>query len=229
MLKDFCLICFHIPWENTPSRPNTKWLWWAGFPLEGASLLGFMYLVIYSRTWQVKALATQVCVLFVWCPSGSSQLPCLMSWFNLFVFTMLLLGLFDFRRGRHISQLFSVPFVGFPQPCGLQYRTSSHCHCSLSDGGPCYWPEWSHCIIYTNLASASRVFWHFLSTCRQQRERLSEKLSASQSGAALVQELCESRGGRPGLSVLTSLLVSEDVNLYWTMLVPDMSTDIRGH
>ena len=28
------------------------------------------------------------------------------------------------------------------------------------------------------------------------------------------QELCESRGGRPGLSVLTSLLVSADVKLY---------------
>ena len=28
--------------------------------------------------------------------------------------------------------------------------------------------------------------------------------------AAIVQELCESRGGRPGLSVLTSLLVSVD-------------------
>ena len=27
----------------------------------------------------------------------------------------------------------------------------------------------------------------------------------------IVQELCESRGGRPGLSVLTSLLVSVDV------------------
>ena len=29
-----------------------------------------------------------------------------------------------------------------------------------------------------------------------------------------VQELCESRGGRPGLSVLTSFLVSVDVKLY---------------
>ena len=29
-----------------------------------------------------------------------------------------------------------------------------------------------------------------------------------------VQELCESRGGRPGLPVLTSLLVSVDVKLY---------------
>ena len=52
---------------------------------------------------------------------------------------------------------------------------------------------------------------------------------------AIVQELCESRGGRPGLSVLTSLLVSVDVKLYWTMLrhwsqlVPNMSTDIWGH
>ena len=47
----------------------------------------------------------------------------------------------------------------------------------------------------------------------------------------IVQVLCESRGGRPGLSVLTSLLVSVDVKIYWTMLwhwsqlVPNMSTD----
>ena len=31
----------------------------------------------------------------------------------------------------------------------------------------------------------------------------------------IVQELCESRGGRPGLSVLTSLLVSVDVKIYF--------------
>ena len=30
----------------------------------------------------------------------------------------------------------------------------------------------------------------------------------------IVQELCESRGGRPGLSVLTSLLVSVEVKIY---------------
>ena len=33
-------------------------------------------------------------------------------------------------------------------------------------------------------------------------------------GVLIVQELCESRGSRPGLSVLTSLLVSVDVKLY---------------
>ena len=30
----------------------------------------------------------------------------------------------------------------------------------------------------------------------------------------IVQELCENRGGRPGLSVLTSLLVSVGVKIY---------------
>ena len=30
----------------------------------------------------------------------------------------------------------------------------------------------------------------------------------------IVQELCESRGGHPGVSVLTSFLVSVDVNIY---------------
>ena len=51
----------------------------------------------------------------------------------------------------------------------------------------------------------------------------------------IVQELCESRGGRPGLSVLTNLLVFVDVKNYWAVLrhwsqlVPNMSTDIWGH
>ena len=50
-----------------------------------------------------------------------------------------------------------------------------------------------------------------------------------------VQELCESRGGRPALSVLMSLTVSVDVKQHWTMLrhwsqfFPNMSTDIRWH
>ena len=52
------------------------------------------------------------------------------------------------------------------------------------------------------------------------------------AGSVIVQELCESRGGRPGLSVLASLLVSVDVKIYctvlrhWSQLVPNMSTDI---
>ena len=59
--------------------------------------------------------------------------------------------------------------------------------------------------------------------------------SSSAPKNTIVQELCESRGGRPGLSVLASLMVSVDVRLYWTMLqhwsqlVPNMSIDIRGH
>ena len=52
--------------------------------------------------------------------------------------------------------------------------------------------------------------------------RLNSYTSSTDSSIALkrsscpciVQELCESRGGRPGLSVLTSLLVSVDVKNY---------------
>ena len=33
-------------------------------------------------------------------------------------------------------------------------------------------------------------------------------------GEVIVQELCESGGGRPGLSVLTSLMVSVEVKNY---------------
>ena len=53
-------------------------------------------------------------------------------------------------------------------------------------------------------------------------------------GTGRVQELCKSRGGRPGLSVLR-LTVSVDVKQHWTMLrhwsqfAPNMSTDIRGY
>ena len=47
---------------------------------------------------------------------------------------------------------------------------------------------------------------------------------------ARVQELCESRGGRPGLSVLMSIMFSVDIKQHWTMhthwsqFVPNMST-----
>ena len=58
------------------------------------------------------------------------------------------------------------------------------------------------------------------------------KYSRSSQHYYIVQELCESRGGRPGLSVLTSLLVSVDVKIYctvlrhWSQLVPNMSAGI---
>ena len=44
--------------------------------------------------------------------------------------------------------------------------------------------------------------------------RRTKKKHARERKDVIVQELCESRGGRPGLSVLTSLLVFVDVKLY---------------
>ena len=40
------------------------------------------------------------------------------------------------------------------------------------------------------------------------------KLAIPVTNWVIVQELCESRGGRPGLSVLTRLLASVDVKIY---------------
>ena len=55
-----------------------------------------------------------------------------------------------------------------------------------------------------------------LCECRGGRPGLSVpyKPTVSVDLKFIVQELCESRGGRPGLSVLTSLLVSVDVKIY---------------
>ena len=53
---------------------------------------------------------------------------------------------------------------------------------------------------------------------------------------SIVQELCESRSGRPGLSVLTSLMVSVDVKQYCSGIGPRLSLvcqptseDIKQH
>ena len=51
-----------------------------------------------------------------------------------------------------------------------------------------------------------------LSTFNQSKRRIN--CGSDAAVTIIVQELCESRGGRPGLSVLTSLLVSVDVKLY---------------
>ena len=60
-------------------------------------------------------------------------------------------------------------------------------------------------VAYRDLVTAAPV--HYTYYCYY----ISNKLNTS---IEIVQELCESRGGRPGLSVLTSLLVSLDVKNY---------------
>ena len=47
-----------------------------------------------------------------------------------------------------------------------------------------------------------------------ERSKIMITYDSDYSVAFIVQELCESRGGRPELSVLTSLLVSVDVKIY---------------
>ena len=87
------------------------------------------------------------------------------------------------------------------------------------------------CIIIVIIINSVRSEWNIDTRKVSQRRYLVLPLVCS----IIVQELCESRGGRLGLSVLTSLMVAVDVKQYWIMLtrwsqlVPNMSTDIRGH
>ena len=71
-----------------------------------------------------------------------------------------------------------------------------------------------------------------LITTGQRSERCGHLAAMQLQLTVIFKELCDSRGGRPGLSVLTSHLVSVDVKIYctvlrhWSQLVPNMSTDI---
>ena len=49
---------------------------------------------------------------------------------------------------------------------------------------------------------------------KEELEKAATFILQTETLSVIVQELCESRGGRPGLSVLTSLLVSVDVKIY---------------
>ena len=95
------------------------------------------------------------------------------------------------------------------------------------------------CMVYTDRADTAAVSrgtshasavstplrWIFKKSCSRVKSRASA-VSLLESGEQsyikaindnspiIVQELCESRGGRPGLSVLTSLLVFVDVKIY---------------
>ena len=111
--------------------------------------------------------------------------------------------------------------------------------------------SWVHLILSSNLSRKFKTLpqdsfsWHPITTTQHLSWKnctgfpfqnvLSIKSLVCVSVLYIVQELCESRGGHPGLSVLTSLMVSVDVKNYWTVLrhwsqlVPNMSTDIWGH
>ena len=78
-----------------------------------------------------------------------------------------------------------------------------------------------------------RIYLHF---GRSKHVRcLKKKEEAYLRSCLMVQVLCESRGGRTGLSVLTNLLVSVDVKSYWTRLrhwsqpVPNLTSEDIKH
>ena len=69
-------------------------------------------------------------------------------------------------------------------------------------------------IPHQNLRVRGAVHYQHQNPLDNQKSTSTIKAYISITITIIVQELCESRGGRPGLSVLTSLLVSVDVKIY---------------
>ena len=67
---------------------------------------------------------------------------------------------------------------------------------------------------YKKAIHSCRITCEHSESARERRIALYKSDPHTHTHTHIVQELCESRGGRPGLSVLTSLLVSVDVKLY---------------
>ena len=118
------------------------------------------------------------------------------------------------RFRRQLKSLLYVCVTSFkPFVCWKKYLRANYLSCVLILECNCpveYSPDWYFCIQSSRTVIV--LFWHGTT------ESGTEKEDSSCRYFFIVQELCESRGGRPGLSVLTSLLVSVDVKLYWTML-----------
>ena len=114
----------------------------------------------------------------------------------------------------------------------------------------CVWERERETVVYLNRVSwRVSVFWLLragyvrvcvcISVCVTGMSSVTISIKSLAGSFLIVQELCESRGGRPRLTVLTNFLVSVDVKLYWTVLrhwsqlFPNMSTktseDIKQH
>ena len=96
------------------------------------------------------------------------------------------------------------------------------------------WRHFGVCLLYCSAVSQTQwLLWTLTGSETQHSE--SACGTCVHECVWIVQELCESRGGHPRLSVLMSLLVSVDVKNYWTMfrhwsqLVPQLTSEDIKH
>ena len=115
-----------------------------------------------------------------------------------------------YKRGSHKKTRSALPFEGARYWLGCSRSTL-----------PCHLSERLHSRGWQTPGNHQRLKKNF-------EEQASNKTRVH-------QELCKSRGGRPGLPVLISPMVSLDIKQHWTMLrhwsqfFPSVSTDIWGH
>ena len=128
---------------------------------------------------------------------------------------------------KAVNRLAVMVVVRPQQPAAGIFPSSSNFRPSVTFKGNLGWPTLANRICQMNI--------FYTTPCEGGQREGYIKDILTRGKYHIVQELCESRGGRPGLSVLTSLLVSVDVKIYctvlrhWSQLVPNMSHDIWGH
>ena len=88
----------------------------------------------------------------------------------------------------------------------VSHLTITGCCCHVGGGGG----GGGVCVL--GMGGGERV--SFVGCCKERVGTGHIELERDYTLVLVVQELCESRGGRPGLSVRMSLLVSVDIKLY---------------
>ena len=119
---------------------------------------------------------------------------------------------FQFRH-RHRTQVHDKPCMCILHLFKLYYAQYSQCFSHISFPCCCLHP--SECLPPILSCVNYVLYSQNASVCRCLCTHAYAYICTQNSLYRLkVQELCESRGGRPGLSVLLSLLVSVDVKIY---------------
>ena len=115
------------------------------------------------------------------------------------------------RNGRRVTKTAGRVTWATAEPFPVNRKHS--CYTLSQEGTPFRKRAETKTVLRTHISVADRDIARLLTAPRPQWPAL-DKTGFILPASVIVQELCESRGGRPELSVLTSLLASVDVKIY---------------
>ena len=131
----------------------------------------------------------------------------------------------DFRGSRHLLGALTVKIFSSL----LRNTCPELTHLSSGAGVGGFRSLWGPAPEFFDVTRRADII-HRLYTSRMTAKETEQEDRLKLSPFCIVQELCESRGGRPELSVLTSLLVSVDgIGLSLSLICQLTSEDIKHH